>query len=102
MGLGKTLKKLKKIADPIGTAAERKTNQVLGLSSKKSSSSAAKPAASSPTSRGSAGGTGPQTQDFGAQRATVNGSDAMAQSRGLSAGARSGVGRLQKAGYSVK
>lgn len=101
MGLGKSLKKLKKIVDPIGTRAEKATNKALGLSGKKTPSKQVP--ASSPSSRGSGGGTGPQTQDVGRpQRATLNGGDAMVQSRNLTAGARSGVGRLQKAGIKVR
>lgn len=102
MGLGSKLKKLKKKLDPIGTKAEKATNKALGLSKKKSSTPSA-------TTSASAGGSGPRTTDMGApMKATpggvgtaAGGAAAMNTARKRTspwAGARSGVGRMQKIG----
>lgn len=99
MGLFKKIRNAIHKVDPVSKAIDKK----LGNVDKKRSPTPSTNTGST-SSRGSAGGTGPQTQDMGKpQRATLGGgSDAMATARNLSAGAKSGVGRMQKAGYKVK
>lgn len=90
MGLFKKIRKAIHKVDPLSKAIDKKIGNV----DKKKPST---PSTGTTSSRGSAGGTGPQTQDMGpAKRATVGGGNAMSQARNITAGARSGVGRLQK------
>lgn len=105
MGLFGKLKKLHKKMDPVGTKIAGKTKKALGVSSKKSSGSktaASTPAASQRASGGSSisvGGNSYSTGSLGTLGTPmkgVSGSSAMNTARGISAGAKSGVGRLQK------
>lgn len=93
MGLFKKIRKAIHKVDPVSKAIDKKIGNV-----DKKRSPATNTSAGSTSSRASAGGTGPQTADMGKpQRATLGGgADAMTQARKLTAGARSGVGRLQK------
>lgn len=93
MGLFKKIRKAIHKVDPVSKTIDRK----LGFTGKKSESKTVSSGTTS--SRASAGGTGPQTADMGAAKPATraNGADAMSTARGLTAGARSGVGRLQKA-----
>lgn len=97
MGLFKKIRNAIHKVDPVSKAIDKKIGNVDKKPSQTTSGG-------STSSRGSAGGTGPQTADMGRpQRAGLTGgSDAMATARNLTAGARSGVGRMQKAGYKVK
>lgn len=95
MGLFKKLKKVIKKVDPIGSKLIAKTDPIAGklLKDKKAPASAGSTTAARP-----AGGSGPRTNVTGpAQRVTGVGADAMSTARGIRAGAKSGVGRLNKA-----
>ncbi len=93
MGLFKKIRNAIHKVDPVSRAIDKKIGNV-----DKKRSPSTNTSTGSTSSRASAGGTGPQTADMGkAMPATrANGSDAMSTARGLTAGARSGVGRLQK------
>lgn len=93
MGLFKKIRNAIHKVDPVSKAIDKKIGNV-----DKKRSPSTNTSTGSTSSRASAGGTGPQTADMGPSRAirSPGGSDAMATARKLTAGARSGVGRLQK------
>lgn len=96
MGLFKKLKKVIKKVDPIGSKLIAKTDPIAGklLKDKKK----APASAGSTTAARPAGGSGPRTNVTGpARRVTGGGADAMSTARGIRAGAKSGVGRMNKA-----
>lgn len=96
MGLFKKIRNAIHKVDPVSRTIDKKIGNV-----DKKRSPSTNTSTGSTSSRASAGGTGPQTADMG-KAMPARGADAMSTARGLTAGARSGVGRLQKAGYKAE
>lgn len=90
MSIFKKIRKMIHKVDPVSKAIDKKIGNVDKKKSTPTKTSG------TPSSKGSAGGTGPQTQDMGSRPYNAGGAGAMSTARKITAGSRSGVGRLQK------